>query len=302
MMTKILVTGATGNVGSQVVRELRERGVSARAFVRDADRAWAIFGNGVDLAVGDFSDTGSIHGALEDVDRVYLSSADGPQKVEHEAAVIDASAAAGVRLIVKASTIGAEPGSPLPTFDWNGRIEDHLRRSGVPAVILRSDFYMTNLLAGAEQVRSEGMLFAPAGGGKIAMIDPRDTGAVGAAVLANGGRAGQTHVLTGPEAIKYEGIAKALSAATGRPVGYADVPEEAAREGLVHAGMPDWLVQQLIGAFRLIRQGWFEETTDTVRTLTGREPRTFAEFSHDHAGLFRHADEAGAEVFVGSGS
>jgi uncharacterized protein YbjT (DUF2867 family) len=282
-----LVTGATGNVGSQVVRELRGRGVAVRAFVRDPDRAVRQLGGGADLAVGGFSDAASVRRALEGVDAVFLSSGDGLQKVEHETAVIDAAAAAGVQRIVKASTIRAEVGSPLPPFDWHGQIEQHLRRSAVPAVVLQASFYMTNLLMSADQIREHGRLFAPAAEGKIAMIDPRDVAAVAAVALTTAGHAGRTYVLTGPEALTYSQIAAHLSAATGRPIEFVDVPDAALRQGLVAAGMPDWLVEHLLALFGIIRQDALAETTDTVHALTGRSPRTFAEFARDHAGLFR---------------
>jgi hypothetical protein len=183
----ILVTGATGNVGSEVVRLLRERGAPVRAFVRDTAKAAEKLGDDVELAVGDFSDAASVQRALLGVDGVFLSSADSPQKVGYETGVIDAAAAAGVRRIVKASTIRAEIGSPLPPFDWHGRIEQHLWRSGIPAVCLQSSFYMTNLLASAEQIRHDGKLFAPAGSGRISMIDPRDSAAVAAVALTADG-------------------------------------------------------------------------------------------------------------------
>jgi uncharacterized protein YbjT (DUF2867 family) len=286
-MTTVLVTGATGNVGSAVVRELAGRGVSVRAFVRNLDAARERLGEGVDLAVGDLSDPASIRGAMTGVDRVFLSSADGPQKPDHEIAVIDAAAASGeIELLVKASTIGAEAGATLPSFDWHGRVEAHLRATGVPAVILHSCFYMTNLLAAAEPVRTQSMLFAPAGGGKLAMVDPRDTGAVGAAVVASGDHVGATLTLTGSETLTHERIAEELSAATGRAIRYVDVPPEAARQGFVDAGMPGWLVDQLDGVFGLIRAGALEEVTDTVRAVTGREPCTFNEFARDHAAAF----------------
>ncbi len=287
MVTKVLVTGATGNVGSWVVQELRGRGASIRAFVRDPDRAAEKLGDGVELAVGDFSDTASLQHAVEGADHLFLTSADGPQKVEHETAVIDAAAAAGVSRIVKLSTIGAKVGSPLPPFDWHGRIEQHLWRSEVPAVILQSTFFMSNLLGSAEAIRHTSKLFAPANGANIAMIDPRDVAAVAAVVLTTDGHEGKTYGLTGPEAITYQRIAEELSVATGRPIEFVDVPDEAARQGFVEAGMPDWLVEHLIGVFGIIRQGALEQTTDTVRTLTGREPRTFAQFARDHAGLFQ---------------
>jgi uncharacterized protein YbjT (DUF2867 family) len=288
----VLVTGATGNVGGHVVDELRGRGVAVRAFVRDPGGAAQRFGGGVEIVVGDFEDVASVRGALEGADRVLLSSADGPRKVEHEAAVMDAAADAGVRMIVKASTVFAEAGSPLPPFDWNGRSEDRLRRSGVPAVVLRSHFYMTNLLTAAEQVRAGGPLVAPAGQGRVAMIDPHDVAAVAAAVLVGDGHEGRTYELTGPEAVPYADVARELSAAIGAPVEYVDAPEEAARQGLEASGMPGWLVEHLVGVFGLIRSGAFERTTDAVRELTGREPRTIADFARDYAAFYARLSPA----------
>ena len=261
----VLVTGATGNVGSQVVHELQAVGAPVRAFVRDAGKL-----TGVEVAVGDFSDPASIRRALAGVDRVFLSSADGPDKVAHEAAAVDAAAAAGVELIVKASTMYAQLGSPLKPLDWNARSEQHLKASGVPAVILASGFYMTNVLGAVR----ERLLPAPAGDGAVAMIDPRDVAAVAAVALTGDDHAGRTYRLTGPEAITYAAIAEVLGAE------YVDVPPEVARRGFEAAGMPGWLVDHLDGAFALIRSGALAETTDVVRDLTGREPRDFAAFAH----------------------
>lgn len=287
MVIKVLVTGATGNVGSRVVQELQGRGVSARAFVRDADKAAQKLGDSVELAPGDFSNTDSLRRALEGVDYLFLTSADVPQKVEHESAVIDAAAAAGVSRIVKLSTLGAKVGSPLPPFDWHGQIEQHLRQSEVAAVVLRASFFMSNLLLSAEAIRHTGKLFAPADAASIVMIDPLDVAAVAAVMLDEDSHEGKTYELTGPEAITYQRIAEELSAATGRHIEFVDVPEEAARQSFVKAGMPDWLVEHLIGVFRLIREGVLEQTTDTVRALTGREPRRFAEFAREHTVLFQ---------------
>jgi uncharacterized protein YbjT (DUF2867 family) len=295
----ILVTGATGNVGAQVVRDLDERGEKVRALVRDPAAARRRLGAGVELAQGDLGDPASVRRALEGVELVFLSSGDGPAKVAHETAVIDAAATAGVRRIAKISTVGAEAGSPLPGFDWNGRIEDHLHASGVPAVVLRAGFFMTNLLAAAEPVRATGTLPAPAGGGRIAMTDPRDAGAVGAVVLTADGHDGRTYELTGPEALSYGDVAAALSAATGRRVTFVDVPEEAARQGLVQAGLPDWLFAQLVGVFGRIRAGDLSRTTDTVRALTGRAPRTFAQFAREHARLFGAGASTGVAAPAG---
>ena len=145
--------------------------------------------------------------------------------------MIDAAAAAGVRRIVKLSARGAAIGAPVAYWHWHGLIEQHLQASGVPAVLLQPGFLMTNLLGAAEQVRQQGMLFAPAGGARIAMIDPADVAAAAAVALTTDGHDGSTYVLTGPEAITYTQVAADLSAATGRPVGFVDIPPEAAVSG-----------------------------------------------------------------------
>jgi uncharacterized protein YbjT (DUF2867 family) len=138
----ILVTGATGKTGSQVVRALRARGAAVRTFVRDTEKARQLFGEEVELAVGDFANPSSVRAALEGVEAMLLSCADDPRRVEWETNAIDAAAATRVRRIVKLSTIGAAPGAPVAFWDWHGRVEEHLGSSGVPAVILQSSFYL----------------------------------------------------------------------------------------------------------------------------------------------------------------
>lgn len=285
----ILVTGATGNVGSQVVRAVSERGGQVRALVRDADKARERIGEDIELAIGDFADPRSVGAALDGVEQMFLSCADDPRRVEWETRAIDAAAAAGVRRIVKLSSVTAEPGAPVAFWDWHGRVEQHLRASAVAWVILRSNFYMSNLLAGAEEVAREGRIYAPAGGARIAMIDPRDVGAAAAAVLHGEGHDARTHALTGPEAITYGQVAHELSEASGRLIEFIDVPDEAARQGMIEAGLPEFVAAQLVKLFGQLRLGAGEQVTDGVQSLTGRPPRSFAEFARDHAGLFEPA-------------
>jgi uncharacterized protein YbjT (DUF2867 family) len=282
----ILVTGATGTAGSQVVRALMERQRGVRAFVRDPEKARRLFGDGVDLALGDFGDARSLRAALDGVEDVFLSGADDPRRVEWETDAIDAAVAAGVRRIVKLSSIEAAPGAPVAFWDWHGRIEEHLRASGVAAVIVRSSFFMSNLLAAAHQVALDGRLYAPAGHARIAMIDPRDVGAAAAAVLASEGHDGQTYVLTGPEAVTYAEVARHLSDAICREVEFTDVSDEDAANGMVGAGVPSFAAQQICAIFAHARTGAASQVTPTVEALTGRPPRGFAAFALAHARLF----------------
>jgi len=283
--SKVLVTGATGNVGAHVVSELRARSASVRAFVRNADAATAKLGD-VELAVGDLADQASVERALVGVQRVFLCAADGPDKVAHERAVIDAAAAAGVDHIVKLSAMHAGTGSPLPAFRWHGEIEAHLRRSGVPATVLAPSFFMANLLMVAGGVAHTGTLFASTAGAKVAMIDLRDVAACAAVALTTEGHEGGTYELTGPRAITFDEVAMALGDATGRRVEYVDLTPEESLPRFEAAGLPDWLFDHLTRVFELIREGGFAQTTGAVHAITGHEPRSIADFARDHAVAF----------------
>lgn len=286
-MSTILVTGATGTVGAHVVRELLHLGRPVRAFVRDPDAAAATLGDRVELATGDLGDPGSLRRALDGVERVFLCAANHPRQVEWETNVIDVAAEAGVRRLVKLGASGARIGSPFEFADAHGRIEQQLWTSRLPAVVLHPTFYMSNLLADAETITRHGRLYAPAGDAKVAMIDPRDMAAVAAVVLTERGHEGRTYQLTGPVAVTFAEVAADLSTAIGRPVAYVDVPDEAARARMVGSGVPGWLADQLVILWGLLRAGAAATTTDVVRVLTGRDPRSVAEFGRALATAIR---------------
>jgi uncharacterized protein YbjT (DUF2867 family) len=286
-MKNILVTGATGNIGSRVIGELQKQNVSVRAFVRDPNKAKAMLGEGVEVAVGDFADALSVRRALENVESVFLACSNDPRQVEYETGLIDEAVAAGVRRIVKLSALGAEIGSPVAFWDWHGKIEQHLRASDVPSVVLQPSFMMTNLFAGAEGIRHQGMLFAPAEGARISMIHPHDVAAVAAVALTGDGHDRQTYVLTGSEIITYEKVAKELSAATGEHIPFVAVPDEAAQQAMVASGLPEFVAEQITAVFGALRRGAYNQTSDTVQKVTGNVPRTFAQFAHDHTNFFQ---------------
>jgi len=200
-MTTILVTGATGTVGSTLIPLLRARGRDVRALVRDPDRAQRISAAGAQIVQGDFGNPASLRAAL---DGVFLACGNVPAQVEHECGVIDETERSGARRIVRLSARGAAEGSPVAYWHWHAMIERHLRMSSTPATVLRPRFLMTNLLGAAEGVRHQGMLFAPAADARIAMIHPGDVAAVAAVALTESGHDGRTYVLTGPEAMTYQ--------------------------------------------------------------------------------------------------
>lgn len=287
MTHEILITGATGNVGSGVVARLLEHGISPRILVRDPDRVpqhWLDGGPRVDVAVGDFEDAASLDAAMTGVRRVFLTSSDGPDKVAHETAVVDAAHRADVDRIVKLSAMHAEIGSPLPAFDWHGRIEAYLADRGAPHVLLRPAFFMENLLMVAAGVAA-GQLAGPVAGQRVAMVAVSDVAASGAAaLLAETVR--PAYVLTGPEAITFTQVATALTRAIGRQVDFLDLTPEQARPRFAGAGHPDWLVQQLAGVFGLIRAGAFDHVADGVPVLTGSPATSVDQWATSCAAVF----------------
>lgn len=282
----VLVTGATGAIGAAVVRNLRQRGVSTRAFVRDRARAADMLGEDVELAVGDLGDAESIRRALHGVQRLLLCTPNHVDQLPREMGVIDAAAEARLERVVKIGAGGTSIDSPLAFWNAHARIESYLHMSGLPMVMLRPSMYMTNLLATAPTVRNTGRLIAPAGTARIAMIDPRDVADAATVALTEDGHEGRCYTLTGSEAVTYDEIASQIALATGRPVQYVDVPDTAAREGMKAVGVPDWFADQLIILWRELRQGAGEMTTDAVHGITGRSPRRVAEFVLEHANKF----------------
>jgi uncharacterized protein YbjT (DUF2867 family) len=291
-MSETVVFGATGAVGSHVLRELVGRGAAVRAFTRDPGR----LPGGVEPARGDLDDAATVRAALDGADRVLLCTPNDPRQVERETGVIDAAVAAGVTRLVKISAVVARPGSPSAFADAHGRIEEHLRASGLPSVVLRPGFYMSNLLAAAATIRDTGRFFLPGADAKVAMTDPRDVAAVAAAVLTGDGHEGRTYTVTGPAALTCAEVAVELSAALRRPVEYVGVPDEVARAAMRDAGLPEWLADQVVALWGELRRGAGSATTDVVRVLTGRDPRGVAEFARDHAAAFGRAGTVGVAV------
>jgi uncharacterized protein YbjT (DUF2867 family) len=285
----LLVTGATGTIGSGVVRELRARGGRPLALVRDPQRARERLGDGIDLAVGDLADPVAVRAAMSGADAVFLACGNVADQVTCERIVIDAAADAGVPRLVKLSARGADRDASNAYWRAHAEIEDHLAGSGTPAVVLRPSFLMSNLFAAAEHVRLRDCVMAPAGGAPIAMIDPADVAAVAVVALTDTTVGPGVLTLTGPEALTYAEVTRHLGDLVGRPLTYVDVPPEAMVAGLVQAGFPIATATEVVAVFGALRAGAQESTTDTVARLTGRAAGTFAGFARRHAAAFATA-------------
>jgi prepilin-type processing-associated H-X9-DG protein len=165
---------------------------------------------------------------------------------------------------------------------WHGEIDRHLAESGLPHTLVLPSGFMQNFLASAQYVADQGVLYAMTGETRVSYIDTRDVAAVAARVLTSPGHQGKAYPLTGPEALSGDEVAERLSAATGNQVGSVDVPPDTFGQALAGAGLPGWLVELNI----MMADGHAAGFTDEVARLTGRQPRTFAEFAAEYRAIF----------------
>lgn len=276
----IVITGATGQVGGEVLRRLLQRDVPVRALVRDSAKAEAdaVRRSGVETVEGDFAEPETLDRALEGADTMFLQCANVPEQVELESNAVDAAVRAGVRRVVKLSILGAQAGSPVPFRDWHGRIEERLKDSGTGFTLLRPNFFMQSLpgLIGAD-----GNIYAPTGDGRVGWVDIRDIAEVAARTLKEEGHEGETYTITGPDSLSMAEVAEKLSEATGREIRHVDVSSGVAWERMVSSGMPEWFAEALLALYAAIRQGGLDVVTGTVARVGGTEPRTFAEYARE---------------------
>jgi uncharacterized protein YbjT (DUF2867 family) len=261
---KVLVIGATGELGRQVVVELSERaGVEVRLSQRPRP-GWTSWAPIVDLVFADLRDPDSLDAACAGVDRMFLVSSPTPDQVELETNGIEAAERAGVEHIVKISNIpiaGLESG-----LHGNHRaIERRLTASSCAATFVQPSFF-TSVVDKQGDVVAGGHIVLPTGPGRIAWIDPVDVAAVAAEALVRDDLDGPLHI-TGPEALDGDEVAARLG------VERLDVPLDRWRETVVASGLDPWLADSTVHLFAAIARGALAETTDTVERVLGRPPR-----------------------------
>lgn len=282
----ILVTGATGANGAELIKLLASRGVSLRAMVRSRDGAKEIAAlPGVELALGDFDDKASLGQALQGVERAFLLTPSTDRAEAQQLAFVDAARRAGVRHVVKLSQFAADEGSPVRFLRYHAAVERAVRESGMAWTFLRPNLFMQGLLGFGRSIKAEGRFYAAASDARVSAVDVRDNAAAAAAALTEGGHEGRTYDLTGPEALTHAEMAARLSDATGRSITFIDIPPDAMRGALVDMGMPAWQADGLVEDYAHYRRGEATAVLPGVRDATGRPPRDFAGFARDHAAV-----------------
>lgn len=282
----IVVTGATGQIGGEVVRQLAEKGEKVRALIRAPKKAAHLNHPNVMFVMGDFSDPKSLDEAFKGAKKLFLLTNGDPKQVELQHNAIEAAKRAGVEHVVKLSAMGAQKDSPVNLGRWHYQTEEELKQSGLKWTMLQPHYFIQNVGMLAGSIKSQGAIYVPAKEGKIAMVDVRDIAAVAVAALTEPGHEGQTYVITGGEAISFQDVARQLTETTGKPVKYVDVPQEDARKAMREMGMPEWMVNDLVALYGFFAAGHGAATTDVVQRVGKATPRTFAQFAKENAELF----------------
>lgn len=284
------VVGATGNTGRAVVKELKALGEDALCVVRNAAKAKEVLGADVKTAIAELDDRAGLQRALAGVKRLFIVTGHNPQSAEQQINVIDAAKAAGAEYVVKVSG-GREVVGPQ-VESLNGRahhqIEEHLKRCGLQWCVLSPGLFMQNMLAQAANIKNDGKIVQPwPADARVALVDVRDTAALGARVLRDPKRhAGKMYWFTGA-ATTYGDFAKVISDVLGKPIVYQQLTLEQAQEGMQKRGMPDWLVAHLIAMARAGGNGAFaREDTKPIRDIVGRAPITTRQFVEDFKTAF----------------
>jgi uncharacterized protein YbjT (DUF2867 family) len=289
----ILVTGASGNAGGTVLKEVLKTDKPVSAMYRSPEDA-AKAPEKVRAVIADFADRPSLGRALEGVDTVYLVCSPVRELVGLEGNMLDACREAGVRHIVLNSAIGAED-YPKSFPGWHRKVEDKLKASGLGYTILRPNSFMQNIVTyHAPSIRAQGAFYAAMGDALTSFIDVRDIAAVAALALTSPKHAGKTYELNGPEALTYAEVAEKISRASGREVRYVDIPVERQKQSMLALGMPEWQVTALLDLQAYYTGGKGGEVDDLLANLLGRVPRTMDQFLLEFADNFRAAPQTAA--------
>jgi uncharacterized protein YbjT (DUF2867 family) len=284
----ICVTGASGTLGSEVIRQLDGKQTPFRAASFSRGAAESARARGVEAVTIDYNDPTTLGAAFQGCDAVFLLGPNALNQIELELHAVDAARAAGVRHIVKQSVMGAAE-KAYSLANIHRPVEEAIERSGMTWTFLRPNSFMQNAVTFmAPTIRAESAFYSATGQARISHVDVRDIAAVAVAALTTEGHQGQIYTLTGPEALTYDEMAEELSKAVGRVIRHVSLPPADLKAGMLAEGMPEAIADRMLDLERYFREGHASSITDDVRRVTGRRPGRFAQYVQEtaHTGVW----------------
>lgn len=280
MFGKILVIGALGNVGGEVVKRLLQSGKNVRAADLSVEKIRARFGNSLEAVTFDFTDKDTFHSAFEGVESMFLMR---PPQISDVKRIIypalDAAQAAGVKHVVFLSLIGIEKAKFVPHY----KVEEYLVRSGMTWTFLRCSFFMQNLnTTHRQEIREKSEIFIPVGNAKTSFIDVSDIAEVAVNALSITAHQNKAYDLTGPEAIDYWQAAQILSEVLDRKITYRNPSLFHFLMTHLQRGTPFMFALVMTGLYLSSRNGMAEQVTVEVERITGQKPKTFRQYVQAH--------------------
>jgi len=287
----ILITGATGTVGSEVVKQLSAKGenIIVKAAARSATDNTFENLNRVQVVQLDYDKPDSLAVALKGVDKLFLLTPFQSNMVDLTSNLVSEAKKAKVKYIAKQSVMGADAEPGITPGRLHRQAEKIIEESGIPFTFLRPNFFMQNFVNYySNLIRSQGAFYMPAGDAKVSFVDVRDIAAVAVKSLINDNQQkGRAYNITGGEALTYGQVAEILSKAVGKKINYVNVTDQDARKGMKDMSMDEWTIKSMIELFEITRAGYVSEISPIVEQVTGNKPITFSQFAKDYAGAFK---------------
>ena len=291
MTETILITGATGTVGSEVVKQLSAKGenIIVKAAARSATDNTFENLNRVQVVQLDYDKPDSLAVALKGVDKLFLLTPFQSNMVDLTSNLVSEAKKAEVKYIAKQSVMGADAEPGITPGRLHRQAEKIIEESGIPFTFLRPNFFMQNFVNYySNLIRSQGAFYIPAGDAKVSFVDVRDIAAVAVKSLINDNQQkGRAYNITGGEALSYGQAAEILSKAVGKKINYVNVTDQDARNGMKDMSMDEWTIKSMIELFEITRAGYVSEISPIVEQVTGNKPITFSQFAKDYAGSFK---------------